>query len=149
VRQRDVERIGGALAVLDLGNGVAQRIDLLAELLGIDVEPYGAPTRRGDQHRVDVILDDRHPVISFAGLQRLLHVGERDHVARHGAVAREAAQRRLGCELVLLGLSQGRPKRAGAGQVDRGRLGQIVEAGEFDAGALDLAGQSHRLPEQA
>ena len=41
VRQADVERVGDALAVLDRGDGVAQRVDLLAELLAGGVELDG------------------------------------------------------------------------------------------------------------
>ena len=47
VRQGDVERVGRALAVLDRGDRVAQRIDLLVELLAGGVERGRRAPRSG------------------------------------------------------------------------------------------------------
>ena len=49
-----------------------------------------------------MVADDRHAVIGFARPKRLLQVGERDDLARHRPVAREAGKRGLARDLLPL-----------------------------------------------
>ena len=70
--------------------------------LAVTPELYRVPAGRRDHHRVDVIADDRHPVIGFARSQDFLKIGERDCVAGYRAIAWEARQRRLRGQLLLL-----------------------------------------------
>ena len=81
VRECDIERVGDTFAVLDGRDGVAQRRYLVVELLGRDLQLRRPGRSRRDEHRVNVIAGDRHPVISFAWPEDFLQVGQRDGVA--------------------------------------------------------------------
>ena len=77
-----------------------------------------------------------------------MQVGERQHFARHGAIAREAAERSLRRQRILFRLAKLGAKRAHPDQLLGRGLGQLLEPGQRDPVALDLAGQRHRLAEQ-
>jgi len=81
VRQGHVERIGHPPAVFIDRNRIPKRGDLVGKLLRRRIQLDGARRGRRHQHCVDVLADDRHPVIRFARPQDFLQVGQRDRVA--------------------------------------------------------------------
>ena len=76
-------------------------------------------------------------------MQAFLHIGERDDIAGNGAIAREAAERGLGCDLLLLDDLERGVKRARLGLLLDRRLGQFGKARQLDPRALDLAAERH------
>ncbi len=149
VRQADVECVGRALPVLERRDGLAQGIDLLGELLAGRLQ-LRRPRRSGrDEEGVAMVADDRHPVIAFAVAQRLLQVGERHHLARDGAVAREAGERRLARGLLALRFPDRGAERARPDHLLGSEPRTVLEPSERDSRTLDLAGQGDRLAEQA
>ena len=149
MRERDVESVCFVLAIFDRRNGIAQRRDLIVELLGREIEFLGFGRSGCEDHCVDRIANDDHAIISLVRMEHLLHLGQRDDVARYRAIAGEAGQRRLGRDLIIGRLGE----RCANGPHPRRflgvRFGQALEPGEFDPAALYLTAQGHRLAKQA
>jgi hypothetical protein len=140
VRERNVVGVSDQLPLLDRRNRLPQRIDLAVELVCSEPELDGPRGRRGGEDRIDVVVDDCHPVVGLAWAKRFLEFGKRDDFARDSAIAGKAGQCRLGRNRLLLRLLEVGAERSSPGDVRRRGIRQLLEARELNPVLLDLHG---------